>query len=113
MEGRDEELDIGIIGNRIARIGRGLKAAHARVLVEAEGYQVTPALAEGAPANLALIDAGRTIMTVRNGRILTDDLGLSIADVSRAGAVQQFQVEPWLWSSYQREWMITPIFRLG
>jgi len=90
VEGRSEELDIGIIGDSIARIGRGLKAAHAKVLVEAEGYQVTPALAEGAVATMALADVGRTIMTVQNGRILTDDLGLSVADVSRAGGAGAF-----------------------
>ena len=91
MAGRAEESDIGIIGNRIARIGHGLKAAHARILVEAEGYQVTPALAEGAPADVTLLDGGRTIMTVRNGRILTDDEGLSIPDVSRAGPYSNFK----------------------
>ena len=91
VQGRDEELDVGIIGDSIARIGRGLKAAHAKVLVEAEGYQVTPAVAQGAAATMALTDAGRTIMTVRKGRILTDDLGLSIADVSRAGAYSSYK----------------------
>jgi len=92
IAGRHEDSDIGIIGNRIARVGRGLKAAHARVLVEAEGYQVTPAaLAEGAPANVAVFDGGRTIMTVRNGRIITDDEGLSIPDVSRAGPYSNFK----------------------
>jgi len=91
VQGRDEDLDVGIVGDSIARIGRGLKAAHAKVLVEAEGYQVTPAVAQGAAATMALTDAGRTIMTVRKGRILTDDLGLSIADVSRAGAYSSYK----------------------
>ena len=92
IAGNNGESDIGIIGGRIARIGHGLKAAHARVLVEAEGYQVTPAgLAEGAPANVAVLDAGRTIMTVRSGRIVTDDEGLSIPDVSRAGPYSNFK----------------------
>jgi len=87
-----EESDVGIINGKIARIERGLKAAHARVLVEAEGYQITSeALKEGAPANVALLDAGRTIMTVRNGKILTDEEGLSIQDVSRAGPYSNFK----------------------
>jgi predicted amidohydrolase len=92
IAGRSEEYDIAIIGNRIARIGHGLKAAHARVLVEAEGYIVKLAgLAEGAPANVAVLDAGRTVMTVSNGRIVTDDEGLSIPDVSRAGPYSNFK----------------------
>ena len=39
--GRREALDIGVIANRIARIGPGLKAAHARVVIEAGGYEIT------------------------------------------------------------------------
>ena len=92
IEGRSEDVDIGVIGNKVARIGRGLKAAHARVLVEAEGYQAGPAgLQEGAAANLRLLDGGRPILIVQNGRIMTDDEGLSIADVSRAGPYSNFK----------------------
>lgn len=84
--GRPEEVDVGIINGRVARIGHHLNSAHARVVVEAEGYQVTPAnLADGAPADLQLADPGRVIMTVRGGKILTDDEGLTIPDISRAG----------------------------
>jgi dihydroorotase len=92
LAGRNEDVDVGVIGNRVARIGRGLKAAHARVLVEAEGYQLGPdGVKEDAAANLQLLDGARTIMTVRNGRIMTDDEGLSIADVSRAGPYSNFK----------------------
>ena len=35
-----EALDIGIIGNRIAQIRPGLKAAQSRMVAEAEGYEV-------------------------------------------------------------------------
>ncbi len=87
-----EDVDIGVIGNRVARIGHGLKAAHAKVLVEAEGYQAGPVeLREGAAADIRLMDSNRAILTVRNGRILTDDLGLSITDVSRAGPYSNFK----------------------
>lgn len=41
---RDGRLDVAIVGNRIARIAAGLPAAQARVLVEADGYYVTPGL---------------------------------------------------------------------
>jgi dihydroorotase len=89
---RPQEVDLGIIGDRLARIGRGLKAAHARVVVEAEGYQVTPAtLAEGGVADLKLVDAGHVIMIVQGGKVRTDDLGLTILDVSRAGPYSNYR----------------------
>ncbi len=92
IEGRSEDVDIAVIGNRVARIGRGLKAAHARILVEAEGYKTAPAgLQEGAAADVRLLDGARTIMIIRNGRIVTDDEGLSIPDVSRAGPYSNFK----------------------
>jgi len=90
--GDQSEADLGIIAGRVARIGRGLKAAQARVLVEAEGYRVLPAgLAAGAAADLQLLDAGQVIMTVRAGKVMTDDLGLTIPDVSRAGPYSNYR----------------------
>jgi len=89
---RHEEVDLGIIGNRVARIGRRLKAAQARQVAEAEGYQVTPAtLAEGDAADLKLLDAGHVIMIVQGGKVRTDDLGLTIPDISRAGPYSNFR----------------------
>jgi dihydroorotase len=89
---RTDEVDIAIVGNQIVQVGRGLKAAHARVVAEAEGYTVMPAtVAEGTAANLTVLDAGRTIMTIRNGRVVTDDEGLTIPDVSRAGPYTNFK----------------------
>jgi hypothetical protein len=89
---RPQELDLGIIGNSVARIGHGLEAAHARVVVEAEGYRVRPAaLAEGAAADLRLVDAGRVIMIVRGGKVMTDAEGLTIPDISRAGHYSNYR----------------------
>jgi hypothetical protein len=90
--GRREALDIGVIGNRIARIGPGLKAAHARVVIETEGYEIEPAaLAESRIADLTLLDASRAILTVRSGKIIRDDQGLSVPDVIRAGPYTNFK----------------------
>jgi predicted amidohydrolase len=92
LGGRTEEVDIGIIGNRVEKIGRGLKAAHARVIAEVEGYQVTPAaLAAGGMADLQVRDGDRVILTVRNGRVIRDDAGLTIPDVTRAGPYTNFK----------------------
>jgi dihydroorotase len=92
LQGGSEDVDIGVIGNRVARVGHGLKAAHAKVLVEAEGYQAGPGeLREGAAADIRLLDGNRAILTVRNGRIVTDDLGLSITDASHAGPYSNFK----------------------
>jgi hypothetical protein len=87
-----EALDIGIIGNRIAHLRPGLKAAESRVVAEAEGYEVAPAkLSEGIAADLTLLKAGRVAMTIRNGKVITDDEGLTIPDVSRAGPYSNFK----------------------
>ena len=90
--GGKEAMDIGIIGNRIAQIRPGLKAAHSRVVAEAEGYEVAPAnLAEGMAADLTLLKAGRIVLSIRNGKVITDDEGLTIPDVSRAGPYSNFK----------------------
>jgi dihydroorotase len=87
-----EEVDLGIIGNRVARIGHGLEAAHARVVVEAEGFEVTPAaLVEGSVADVRLVDAGHVIMIVRGGKVMTDDEGLTVPDLSRAGPYSNYR----------------------
>ena len=89
---RSSAVDIGVVGNKIVRIGSGLKAGHARVVIEAEDYEIAPAtLAESTIADLIMLDAGRTIMTIRSGKIITDDQGLSIPDVSRAGPYTNFK----------------------
>src|SRR5215472_12514034 len=68
ISGRHEALDIGVIGNRIARMSPGLKAAHARVVIEVDGYEIKPAaLVESGIADVTLLDAGRAILTVRSG----------------------------------------------
>ncbi|HLJ17513.1 MAG TPA: amidohydrolase/deacetylase family metallohydrolase [Bryobacteraceae bacterium] len=41
---RDGQFDIAIVGNKIASVGHDLPAAHARVVVEASKYYVTPGL---------------------------------------------------------------------
>ena len=41
---RNSHLDIAIVGNKIARVGSDLPAAHARVVVDASQYYVTPGL---------------------------------------------------------------------
>ncbi len=41
---RNERMDIAIVGRRIAKIGKDLKASHAKVVVEASQYYVTPGL---------------------------------------------------------------------
>jgi dihydroorotase len=107
----NEELDVALIGGRIARVGRRLPASHARLVIEAEGYEVRtvsgsagscgePAAAgtrpaEGGTADLALIDAedrGRScVLGIRGGRVVFDAAGLSIPDVSRAGPYSNFK----------------------
>jgi predicted amidohydrolase len=92
MGGGKEPLDIGIAGNRVANVRPGLKAAQAKVVAEAEGYDVAPAnVAEGSTADLTLLKAGRTVLTIRNGKVITDDDGLTIPDVSRAGPYSNFK----------------------
>jgi dihydroorotase len=57
---RNGRFDIAVVGNKIARVGADLPAAHARVVVDASQYYVTPGLidihthfdAQGADLNL-------------------------------------------------------------
>jgi len=86
-----QDLDVGVAGGKVLRIGHALNASHARILVEAEGYALAAPVAEGAAADLNLLDGKRTIMTMRAGKILTDAEGLSIPDVSRAGPYSNFK----------------------
>jgi len=115
---RDEELDVGVIDGKIASIGRRLPAAHARVVIEAEGYFLksgggsaapcggTPAtidkaglgrgeITEGSTADIALFETlaerQRCVLGIRGGRIVWDSEGLSIPDVSRAGPYSNFK----------------------
>ena len=69
----DQDVDVAVVGNKIVRIGRGLKAAHGRVVVEAEGYDVT--LAQGGTGDITVFDGSRPILTVRGGKIIRDDEG--------------------------------------
>jgi dihydroorotase len=107
----DEEMDVALIGARIARVGRRLPAAHARVVIEAEGYDVrraaggaTPCgapaagrneLSEGGPADLVLIELARSerqcVLGIQGGRIVFDSAGLTVPDVSRAGPYSNFK----------------------
>jgi dihydroorotase len=41
---RNGRYDVAVAGGKIVRIGRGLPAAHARVVVDATQYYVTPGL---------------------------------------------------------------------
>ena len=107
---RDDEMDLAVIGGKIARVGQRLPAAHARVVVEAEGYDLrvvdggaSPCgkaadrqeLPTGRAADLALfesVDGERTcVLGVRGGRIVWDREGLTIPDVSRAGPYTNFK----------------------
>ena len=109
---RDTESDVGVIGGKIARIGRRLPAAHARTVIEAEGYIVRRAdpgaalcsavergeLAEGQPADIAVLEGimvthgqSRCLVGIRGGHIVWDSEGLSITDVSRAGPYSNFK----------------------
>ena len=113
---RDEELDVAIIGGKIASVGRRLPAAHARLVIEAEGYSLTRAgsgaapcggtgamidapgrneLAEGSGADIGLFEAldgrQRCVLRILGGRIVWDTEGLSIPDVSRAGPYSNFK----------------------
>jgi predicted amidohydrolase len=110
-DNREEELDVAVVGGRIARIGRRLPAGHARVVIEAEGYDLRHAsgdtrpcgaidagrneLAAGQTADLALLESVtgelQCVFGVRGGRIVWDSEGLSITDVSRAGPYSHFK----------------------
>lgn len=107
----NEETDVALIGARVARVGRRLPAAHARVVIEAEGYDVRSAgagrtpcgavaangdgVSEGKAADLALIEMAaaehRCALAVRGGRVVFDRDGLSIPDASRAGPYSNFK----------------------
>jgi len=41
---RDGQMDVAVIGNKIARVAPNLPVAHARVVVDVSGYMVTPGL---------------------------------------------------------------------
>ena len=108
---RDEELDVAVVGGRIARVGRRLPARQARLVIEAEGYELrrsdggaapcgatdSPrnALSEGGTADLALLESvdgeRRCVLGIRAGRVVWDSEGLSIPDVSRAGPYSNFK----------------------
>src|SRR5215467_4622571 len=107
----NEEVDLALIGDRIAHIGHRLPAAHARLVIEAEGYDVRGVHGaagpcgdtaapraerlEGGTADLALIEStnqeGRCVLGIRGGRVVFDSVGLSIPDVSRAGPYSNFK----------------------
>src|SRR6185436_1280990 len=98
-------------------VGRRIPAAHARLIIEAEGYILrhgavaiaacgatqpdnTPRLSrsdltEGNTADIALIEAvggrQRCVLGIRSGRVFWDTEGLSIPDVSRAGPYSNFK----------------------
>jgi hypothetical protein len=46
---------------------------------------------EGSVADLKLIDASHVVMIVRGGKVITDDEGLTIPDISRAGAYSNYR----------------------
>jgi dihydroorotase len=86
------QMDIGVVGNKIARIARDLPAAHARQVVEVSGYSMKQdALKEGGPANIEVLDGQRSILRVRNGVIVWDTEGLSIPDWQHAGPYSNFK----------------------
>ena len=103
----NEEADVGLTGARVVRIGRRLPAAHARVVIEAEGYDVrrvdgggspcgavapgSTGVSEGGPAELALLESGSCVLGIRGGRVVFDRDGLTIPDVSRAGPYSNFK----------------------
>jgi predicted amidohydrolase len=107
----DEELDVALIGGKVARVGRRLPGAHARTIIEAEGYDVrhvegggapcgAPAtgrsqLSEGETADLILSEsAGREqqcVLAIRGGSVVFDSAGLATPDVSRAGPYSNFK----------------------
>jgi dihydroorotase len=86
----NQDVDVAVIRNKVVRVERGLKAAHARVVVEAEGYSLRSLNQDGA-ADLTLLDGNRPILIVQAGKIIRDDEALSIPDVSRAGVYSNFK----------------------
>lgn len=86
------QMDVGVIGNRIARLGRDLPAAHARQVVEVSGYAIkTDGLKEGGAADIEVLEGRRSILRVKSGRIVWDTEGLSIPDWQHAGAYSNFK----------------------
>jgi len=108
---REEELDVAVVGGKISRVGRRLPASHARVVIEAEGYELRRAegatapcsvtdglrndLSAGVIADLALLEfvdgERRCVVGIRAGRIVWDTEGLTVPDVSRAGPYSNFK----------------------
>jgi len=110
------QLDVAVIGKKIARIARNLPAAHARVVIEAGGYRVAPGVAdlasrrggdqaqvrippgtvaEGADADLSLfsVEGGwvRCALAMRGGAVLWDTDGLTTTDWIKAGPYSNFR----------------------
>jgi hypothetical protein len=46
---------------------------------------------EGRAADFMLVDAGYVIMIIQGGKVITDDEGLTIPDVSRAGPYSNYR----------------------
>ena len=86
----NKESSVAVIRDKVVRVERGLKAAHARVVVEAEGYSLRSLNQDGA-ADLTLLDGNRPILIVQAGKIIRDDEALTIPDVSRAGEYSNFK----------------------
>ena len=86
----NQDVDVAVIGNKVVRVERGLKAAHAHVVVEAEGYSLRSLNQDGV-ADITLLDGSRPIFIVQAGKIIRDDEALSIPDVSRAGVYSNFK----------------------
>jgi dihydroorotase len=112
------QLDIAVIGNKIARMGTGLPASHARLVVDVSEYRIGPGLSEPAPqpnyrmlrncvttsgkagslkegevADVAVLDStgARCAMTVRRGSIVWDADGLAATDWTRVGPYSNFK----------------------
>jgi imidazolonepropionase-like amidohydrolase len=108
---KDEEMDVAVVGGRIARVGRRLPARQAKLVIEAEGFDLRrqdsgagpcaatgsgrSELTEGSAADLALLESvngeRRCILGIRAGRVVWDSEGLSVTDVSRAGPYSNFK----------------------
>jgi predicted amidohydrolase len=86
----NQDVDVAVIGNKVVRVERGLKAAHAHVVVEAEGYSLR-SLNQDRVADITLLDGSRPIFIVQAGKIIRDDEALSIPDASRAGVYSNFK----------------------
>jgi dihydroorotase len=109
--------DIAIVGKRIARVGKNLRAAQARLVVDVTGYDVRPGLVaagplpsyvavrkgitnvgegkpgtliEGAPADIAVFGK-RCILTIKQGVVVWDSEGLAAEDWKHAGPYTNFK----------------------